>query len=203
MSRWIKRLAIAWGLLGSAATAWAEPPADVQVRLYYSPAFSSEIGKTPADPDGTYRDKKANEAQKVEFELILFRYVGVSAARIPFQRRFIDNAGVSVDESAEERMFSVTLYATESRPDSWNLFAGTGWGEISQYRIHLDGVRQDQAPLHRDLQLRRNFAGFEYTFERLGVRVEVNQIAGLRESAGQSAKLEQQFLFLTFYIPFN
>lgn len=191
------------GLVCAAAPAFAQPAPNAQLRLYYSPYFSGQVDKSPADPDGSYSDEKADDAHKVELEVILYRHFGLSAARIPFHRNFKNKDGDTVDESAEERMYSLTLYATESRKDSWNVFAGTGWGEISRYLIRVNNVREDEAPLHRDLQLRRNFAGFEYTFDRLGVRVEADQIMASRESNGQKAKLEQQFLFLSFYIPFN
>ena len=198
-----RRYFLALALMCGAATAWAEMPPDVQVRLHYSPAFSSQIARTPADPDGKYSSEKADLANKVEFELILFRYFGVSAARIPFYRHFIDNDGQRVDEHAEEVMYSATLYATESRHNSWNVFIGTGWGEIAEYRIKVDGEREDKGPLHRHMPLRRNFIGAEYTFDRLGVRLEANQISADKSSGGEKAELEQQFVFLTFYIPFN
>ena len=203
MSPSVRRLAIAFGLLLCASTAWAEPPPNVQYRLYYSPAFVSQIDRTPYDTDGKYDSERADMANKVELELILFRYFGISATRIPFYRQFKNKEGETVDEHAEEQFFNMTLYATESRHNSWNVFIGTGWGNLGEYRIKVNNERVDEAPLHRDLQLRRNFIGFEYTFDRLGVRIEANQITARKETGGEKAELRQMFQYLTFYIPFN
>jgi hypothetical protein len=202
MSPSVWRLAVALGLLLCAGSALAQEPANIQYRIYYSPAFSSQIMETPADPDGKYSGERADLAHKVEIELILFRYIGVSAARIPFYRQFQNKAGEQIDEYAEERMYSLTLYATEARHNSYNVLIGTGLGDIPEYRIKVDGVRQDD-PLNRNLALRRNFIGVEYTFDRLGVRLEFDQITASNEAGGQKARLRQTFQFLTFYIPLN
>jgi len=189
-------------IIGAASLAHAEPP-DFQYRLYYSPAFSSHIDKTPFDTKGKYGDEPADAANKIEAEVVMFKYFGLSVARIPFYRQFKDNDGRNIDEYGEENLYSVTLYATEVRHSSWNVFFGTGWGSIPEYRIRIDGKREDRAPLDRDLQLRRIHGGIEYTWDRLGVRIEVNQITARKDSGGEKAQLDQVFQYLTFFIPFN
>jgi len=204
----MSRLAVATivgalALLGAAAPARAEEPPNIQYRLHYSPAFRAQIERTPFDESGLYTDERADSAFKLEGEIVLFRYLGLSAARIPFYRQFRDDFGRFIEEYGKENLYSVTLYATEVRHSSWNVFAGVGWGEIPEYRIKVDGVRTDTSPLHRGLQLQRMHGGLEYTFDRLGIRLEVNQITAQKESEGDKAQLKQTFQFLTFFIPFN
>jgi hypothetical protein len=194
--------ALAAALVFAPGRPGAQEPPRFQFRLYYSPLFSSHIEKTPFDGSGRYDAEPADTAQKIEAEIIMFRYFGVSAARIPFYRDFKAD-GETVNEHAEEQFFSIALYATEVRHDSWNVFIGTGWGEVAQYQFKVDGVRQDTAPLHRNIPLTRLYGGLEYTWERLGVRLEYNRITGENESEGQKAKLDQTFQYLTFFIPFN
>jgi hypothetical protein len=194
--------ALATLICGSALVQAQEPP-NFQYRLHYSPAFTSHIDKTPFDTTGKYGDEPADMANKIEAEVVMFRYFGLSVARIPFYRQFKADGGQSVDEHGNENLYSVTLYATQVQHDSWNLFIGTGWGSIPEYRIKIDGERVDTAPLDRNLQLRRVHGGIEYTWDRLGVRLEVNRITAREKSGGQKAELDQVFQYLTFFIPFN
>lgn len=174
-------------------------------RIYYSPYFDGVVEKSPADPDGKYKSARVDKANKVDLEVILFGYIGLSVTRIPFYRTFKNSMGQTVEEHAEIRSGNLTLYARESRHNAWNLFVGTGVGHIDEYRIKIDGARIGKKdPLLRDYSLRRNFAGLEYTFDRLGIRYEFTQnIAERKTGDGRSATLEQTIQYLTFYIPLN
>ena len=189
--------------------AWASPllaeEPSAYFRLYYAPYFIGMVEQSPADPDGDYRDEEVDSAHKVDVELILFKFIGISATRIPFRRKFENADGQTVEESAEQRAVNLTLYAMESRHNSWNLFIGGGMGSIDTYRIKVDGDRVGRKdPLLRDYKYQRTFAGVEYTFDRLGIRLEFTRESAERETNdGRKAKLKQTFQYVTFYIPFN
>ena len=189
--------------------AWASPlladEPSAYFRLYYAPYFTGTVEQSPADPDGDYRDEEVDSAHKVDVELILFKYVGISATRIPFRRKFENADGQTVEESAEQRAVNLTLYAMESRHNSWNLFIGGGMGSIDTYRIKVDRDRVGRKDaLLRDYKYQRTFAGVEYTFDRLGIRLEFTRESAERETNdGRKAKLKQTFQYVTFYIPFN
>ncbi|MCH8842550.1 MAG: hypothetical protein IID61_06170 [SAR324 cluster bacterium] len=189
--------------------AWASPllaeEPSAYFRLYYAPYFTGTVEQSPADPDGDYSGKEADRAYKVDVELILFKFIGISATRIPFHRKFENADGQIVDESAEQRAVNLTLYATASRHNSWNLFIGGGLGSIDEYRIKVDRKRVGRKdPLFRDYKYQRTFAGVEYTFDRLGIRLEFTRESAERETNdGRKARLKQTFQYITFYIPFN
>ena len=189
--------------------AWASPlladEPSAYFRLYYAPYFTGTVEQSPADPDGDYRDEEVDSAHKVDVELILFKYIGISATRIPFRRKFENADGQTVEESAEQRAVNLTLYAMASRHNSWNLFIGGGMGSIDTYRIKVDRDRVGRKDaLLRDYKYQRTFAGVEYTFDRLGIRLEFTRESAERETNdGRKAKLKQTFQYLTFYIPFN
>lgn len=178
------------------------PPAAL-FRIYYSPYFAGTVERSPADPDGDFTDEPPDLAHKVELEAILWGHLGLSVGRTPFYRKFQDDQGRLVDEHAEERYANLTLYARRSAHNQFNLFLGAGQGTIAEYRVKGDGQRTDQAPLHRDLDLQRQFAGVEYTFDRLGVRLEAVRTHAENEEAGRKTELDRTMQYLTFYIPLN
>lgn len=202
--------ALAAALLGmpGAAEAQAEPPA--LFRFYYSQWFTGRLNATPADPTGEFSDRSAASHARGDLEVILFQRVGLSFTRQKVDREYTDDRGIApgctapcaVDEASLQRFYNLTLYAWPSRHGAFNLFAGGGRGS-ADYQLKVDGVPQDDSELHGSIPLRRWYGGVEYTFERIGFRLELMRVLGEEEKAGQRAEIDQTFQYLTVYIPFN
>ena len=200
---WLTALPVAAGLV-CAAPAWAQDDGgSVYYRIHYAPYFVGELEKSPADPQGQYQSEMVDQADKLELELVFARHLGISASRIRFAREFQNSAQQKVNESASALMLNATLYGSPVQHNAWNLLLGAGYGTIGEYRIKVDGVRQDQSPLHRNIIARRIFAGIEFTFDRLGIRYEFNQIEAEKSSGRKDTELSGVFQFVTFFIPLN
>lgn len=200
---WFTPLALA-AVVAWAAPAWAQDDGgSVYVRIHYAPYFVGELEKSPADPQGQYESEMVDQADKLELELVFLRHLGISASRIRFAREFENGAQQKVNESASALMLNATLYGSPVRHNAWNMLLGIGYGTIGEYRIKVDAVRQDESPLHRNLTVRRIFAGIEFTFDRLGIRYELNQIEAEKSSGSKKTELSGVFQFVTFFIPLN
>ncbi|MDH4224406.1 MAG: hypothetical protein OEW12_02025 [Deltaproteobacteria bacterium] len=180
---------------------YAKEPSHL-VRLYYSPAYKASAAFTPADPSGAYKGEKVDVATKGEFELILFRRLGLSATRQPFSRAYVDTQNRKVEEKGTQLSMGLTVYLLESGHDSFNLFGGYGKGVVENYEYAVAGARQD-TPFMKNIPLERVFGGVEYTFTRLGIRLEAARITASKSEPGQTAKLDMLVQNLSFYIPFN
>ena len=193
------------GLLAGLAlsTAHGQTMEGTAYRLNYSPYFWGDLAKSPADPKGRQEDERLDFADKLEAEVIFVGHLGLSASRIRFAREFEDSNGSRINESGRATTVNLTLYGSAISHNAWNLFIGAGYGAIQEYRIKQDTVRVDQSPLHRNIPLWRGFAGIEYSFDRLGIRYEINQFRAKRTSSSGKAELEAMVQFVTFFIPFN
>lgn len=198
-------LATVAGLLAAAPALAQNGEPSVFYRLYYSyaPYFQGDVKETPADPKGNFDDEPLDWSDKLELEAVVWGHLGFSVTRLRWAREFFNNQGDKINESAQAHLANLTLYASEMRHDAWNLFIGIGYGELPKYRIKVNSRRVDESLLHRNLIVRRNFAGVEYTFERLGVRYEINQITAENSSGDQTAEFDGMIQYLTFYIPLN
>ena len=200
---WITALALAAGMV-CAAPAWAQDDGgSVYYRIHYAPYFVGNLEKSPADPQGRYQSETVDQADHLELELVFLRHLGISASRIRFAREFENGAQQRVNESASALLLNATLYGSPVQHNAWNILLGAGYGTIGEYRIKVDGVRQDESPLHRNVDVRRIFAGIEFTFDRLGIRYELDQIEGGRSSGRKKTELSGVFQFVTFFIPLN
>ena len=190
-------------LLTSPAPAQAQSASHL-ARFYYSEMVAGQVQRTPLDPNGDYAGEPINSGAKGELEVILWRRVGVGASRQTVARKFVDAAGQDLRENWVQYSANVTLYALESRHDAFNLFIGGGVGSVERYKSSIDHVPQTIQGLHTDLQLTRWLGGLEYTFDRIGIRLEVSGVAAAKSEGGQKAELAgQTYQHVSFYIPFN
>lgn len=178
----------------------AEPP--VLFRFYYSTWLQGTVEKSPADPTGAYSKEGPRPATKGDLEMIAWGHVGLSYSRQIVRRRFETAPGQMLEEFSLQETYNLTLYARHSTHDAFNLFAGGGAGQ-ADYQYKLNGVRQDDPALDKHLPIQRWFAGVEYTFDRIGVRVEYIRVQGSHEAGGRKDELAQRFGYLSLYIPFN
>lgn len=194
-----------WGLAALAllATGASAQDASHLVRLYVSPANQGQVRETPADPDAELAEEAVPLARKADLELILWRRLGLSVTRQSVVRRFELSDGREVKDRSVSTAYNLTLYALQSRHNAFNLFLGGGTGAVEEYEARVDGEPLNLEPFDRGLPLRRAFAGIEYTFRRLGVRLEVVREQAHREKDDREADLNQTLQYLTFYIPFN
>jgi len=173
-----------------------------QLRLYYAPFATGSVSKSPLDPDGTHSGEGIDRATKGAIELILWRRIGIGGTRQVVGREFTVG-GSTYEETSVQYSADLTLYVFENRPDAFNLFIGGGQGAVERYRFKIDGVRQDTTnpSLYRNMPLTRTFGGIEYTWQRIGMRLETSRIAASRTVEGEKASIEQSIVNLTFYIP--
>jgi hypothetical protein len=114
------------------------------------------------------------------------------------------NAGQTMQEDWEQHLFNLTLYLREAGHDRFNLYAGGGSGALDAYRWSVDGVRQDDPLRHRNMPLTRAFGGVDYTFERIGFRLEYSQVDADKKSAGLGTdRMRQTYRQFIVFIPFN
>jgi hypothetical protein len=191
-----------------AAPAYAQEPS-VFVRLYWSSWMTGEVQHSPADPQGLFRQSDTLTGNiKSELEAIFLQHLGVSFSRQKMERHYTDpNAGCGtppcvINEEAVHQSLNLTLYARQVAHDQFNLFAGGGAGYLD-YNYGLNGVTQTQSEVYNNMSLARWFAGFEYTFQRIGFRVEVSRVTGNKAVLGQSADIAETFRYLTLVIPLN
>lgn len=183
---------------------------NVWYRLYYSHWMTGEILESPADTAGAYQDEFGlTQNIQTQFEMIFLRHVGLSYSRLRMNRKYDDAAGAitgcatppcAVEESALHQMLNLTLYAREVDYGKFNLFVGGGSGGVD-YQWSVDGVRQENEDLHKNMGVSRTFVGFEYSFERIGFRVEFSRIRAFKEFQGQESIMEESFQYLTVFIP--
>ncbi|MBI3993283.1 MAG: hypothetical protein HY342_08410 [Candidatus Lambdaproteobacteria bacterium] len=196
--------AAALALLLAAVLPAQAQPAKHLARFYYSEMASGEVQRTPLDPDAAYAGEPLDAGAKGELEVILWRRVGIGASRQTVARKFEDAAGRDLRENWVQYSANVTLYLLESRHDAFNLFIGGGVGSVERYKSSIDRVPQTIQGLHTDLQLTRWLGGLEYTWERIGIRLEVSGVEASKSDGGQQAELAgQTYQHVTFYIPFN
>lgn len=196
------------GLALLAPSARAQDPS-VLVRLYWSSWMTGEVQHSPADPLGMQREAHTLTGNiKSDAELIFLQRLGVSFSRQKMERKYFDlaltcaNPPCRVDESAVHESLNLTLYGRRVTHDQFNLFAGGGAGYLD-YNYAIDGIPQANGDVYSNMSLARWFAGFEYTFERIGFRVEVSRVTAGKSVPGQTADVAETFRYLTLVIPLN
>jgi len=185
----------------------AEP--GVFARLYWSSWMTGQVQHSPADPQGLFRESDTLTGNiKAELEAIFLQRLGVSFSRQKMERAYVDPLAVCatppclINERAVHESLNLTLYAREVTHDQFNLFAGGGAGYVD-YNYWINGASQSQGELFSNQSMGRWFAGFEYTFDRIGFRVEISRATAGKSVLGQSAELAETFRYLTLVIPLN
>ena len=194
---------------GSTPARAADP--DVLGRLYYSSWMTGRIQQSPADPQGQFADSNRVTGNiKSEIEAIFLQRVGLSYSRQRVERQFTDPAGLTgcgtppcrVQERALQQSLNLTLYGRAVTHNKFNLFAGGGAGTAT-YEFLLNEVPQTSGDLYNGLSLSRWFYGVEYTFDRIGFRLEVSNVSAHKTVLNQTARLDESFRYLTLVIPLN
>lgn len=184
----------------------------VMFRFYYSSWMSGKVEASPADPAGVLKDEaRLNQNLKSELEAIFLGHVGLSFSRLKMHRDYLDTRGLTagcagiscfVDENAVHETFNLTLYGREVEHDKFNLFLGAGGGK-ADYDYSIDGARQVNDDLYKDMSVERTFAGVEYSFQRIGFRLEISRVRASKTFQGTEAVLEETFQYFTVFIPLN
>jgi hypothetical protein len=203
--------ALAAGLAGWPAPAAAQE-SSAYYRFYYSSWMQGRVEKSPLDPSGALTDeRKLTQNIKAELEVILAGHFGLSFSRQKLHRGFRDEAGAipactappcSVEENAVQQSLNLTLYARAVEHDKFNLFLGGGTGS-ADYSYAVDGVDLSDPELHDGQSLARWFAGMEYSFERIGFRLEASTVRASKSFQGRDTELEETFQYFTVFIPLN
>jgi hypothetical protein len=209
------RLALlALGLLAALAAAPGPARADdpVYVRLYYSSWMIGRVEHSPADLTGAHTaDATLAQNPRAELEAIFLRRLGLSYSRQKLIRNFFDAPGVAagcngpaceVSENALLQSFNFTLYARQVEHEQFNAFAGAGAGKLD-YDYSANNVKQTTTDLYKGLSLTRWFFGIEYTWERIGFRLEASHMDADKSSSGQQAQVASDTQYLTLVIPLN
>jgi len=193
-------------------TAVAQEDASVFVRFYYSNWMDGEMAKSPLDPNGAFTgDQAVNGNRKAEIELIFWQHVGLSGSKYYLSRHFSDQTGdtaicttppCDVIESGIFQTYNLTLYANAVSHGQFNFFAGAGKGS-GDYDYFLNGMRQDKGELFSSMATKRYFLGIEYTYDRIGFRVEINRLSASKTFGGETAEIEETMRYLTVFIPLN
>jgi hypothetical protein len=201
------------GLLPAAARAQG-PSADdkVFVRLYYSEWMTGRLENTPADPAGRFAgNDTVTMNPKAALEVIFLRRIGLSYSRQKLLRDFVDPAGTvagcggvscRVSETGVQQSLDLTLYGRRVEHDQFNLFAGGGAGYLD-YGYRANGVQQTSGDLYKSIPLARYFFGLEYTFERIGFRIEVSHTEADKTLGGVLTRVRANYRYLTLVIPLN
>ena len=174
----------------------------VFMRFYYSHWLDGKVLGSPFDPAGAYEGEVVDTSTKGALEMVVFGHFGLSYSRQKIHREFIDSSSQFVDENSLQRSYNLTLYGKRVRHDQFNYFLGGGLGR-SNYLYSVNGISLQNADLHTDMSSRRWFAGVEYSFDRIGFRVEFGDTEAERTFGGQTARLDQSFRYLTVFIPLN
>lgn len=193
-------------------TAVAQEDPSVFFRFYYSSWMDGEVAKSPLDPNGVFTgDQGLKKNRKTELELIFWGRVGLSGSRYYLNRQFTDQTGgtaicatppCDVTENGIFQTYNLTLYGSDVSHDQFNFFAGAGSGN-GNYEYYLDGVLQDKGGLFTNLSTKRYFVGFQYTYQRIGFRFEINRITASKTFQGETAEVEETLKYLTVFIPLN
>ncbi|HKJ00594.1 MAG TPA: hypothetical protein VKB51_19145 [bacterium] len=190
-------------------TAHADDP--VFVRLYYSSWMTGRVDRSPADPTGAFSNEMLTQNPDVGVEAIFMRRLGLSFTRQKLLRDFSDPAGsvagcaaapCQVSENGVQQAVNLTLYGRPVQHDQFNLFAGGGAGSLD-YGYRTDGTAYPGGDLFKSLSLSRWFFGLEYTYDRIGFRIEISHASASQTIAGQKAELGAAYRYLTLVIPLN
>ena len=210
--RLCQRYALLALLLLAALPRGARADEPVFVRLYYSTWMTGRVEQSPLDPAGAFTGSDGLvQNPRSELEAIFLRRLGLSYARQKLERRLVDGAGrvggcsappCDVVEHALQQSLNLTLYGRAVRHDQFNLFAGAGAGYLD-YDYAVNGTPQTGGSLHRGLSLSRWFLGLEYTFERVGFRLELSRVSAYQALEGQEARAAATYRYLTLVIPLN
>ena len=197
-------LALPWSARGQ------EP--SVFVRLYYSSWMLGKVRTSPLDPQGALtEEERLTQNPKAELEAIVLGHLGISFSRQKLHRGFQDTDGVTtgcatapcvVEENAVHEALNLTLYGRRVAHDQFNLFIGGGAGKLD-YDFSSDGTRLDEAERHKEMSLSRWFTGVEYSFDRIGFRLEWSRARARKSFQDQQAELDETFQYLTVFIPLN
>jgi hypothetical protein len=200
------------GLLPALGPRAAHAETDPRVRLYWSSWMTGQIAGSPADPAGSFTgSEELGQNIAAGLEAIFLNRVGVSYSRMRLQRDFSDAAGAvagcatppcQISERGLEQSLNLTLYAWDTRGNGFNAFAGGGAGNMD-YSYQVDGALQTSGELYNALSLSRWFWGIEYTYERIGFRIEISRVTAHNELSGLEARLEHDLRYLTLIIPLN
>ena len=139
---------------------------------------------------------------------IFLQRLGVSFSRQKMERAYVDPLASCaappcvIAERALHESLNLTLYARQVTHDQFNLFAGGGAGYVD-YDYRVNGVSQSPGELFSNLSLGRWFAGFEYTFDRIGFRVEISRATASKTLLDQSVDIAETFRYLSLVIPLN
>lgn len=172
-------------------------------RFYYSHAVNSEIERSPADPDGDFITTAPKTADKGVLEMILFRRAGISVTRQTVLRELDLTSGLEATEDWTQYMASLTLYAFEVKHNSFNIFIGAGAGAVERYNLRIGGQTQPVPGIHKNMPLTTQFGGLEYSFERIGLRLEIARVNAEKSSDTATAEIDQIYQFVTILIPLN
>ena len=178
----------------------AGPP--LQLRLYVNALTAGKIAKTPADPLGDFSTHSFG-SNGATLEFIVMRHLGLSISQQFQDRHYTNKAGVDTREDWINTYYSLTAYARATGHRRGNAFLGYSTGTVDHYTEKQAGTSVPPFDPARNLPLTRVFAGFEYTFDRIGFRAEWVEFDSADKISGQKVNLNQTLQVLSVYIPFN
>lgn len=212
---WALGLALLTGLgagVLAAGPGTARADAPVFVRLYYSQWMTGRLERSPADPNGVFAGNAGlTQNAQTGLEAVFLRRIGLSYVRQKLLRNINNGAGVItgcssapcfVAENGVAQSVNVSLYARAVEHDQFNAFAGGGAG-YEDYSYSAGGAPYPGGDLFKSLSLSRWFFGAEYTFDRIGFRVEVSRSSATKTLQGKTAQLDATYRYLTLVIPLN
>ncbi|MFI5399742.1 MAG: hypothetical protein ACHQZQ_01655 [SAR324 cluster bacterium] len=189
-------------LAGTAHAQQGDADAALRLRLYVDALTVGSIDKTPADPDGRFSGSSFG-SDSATLEAILYGHIGLSISQQYEYRKYTNQAGLDTQENWVNTYYSLTGYLRSAGHDRANGFLGYSAGTVDRYTEKSNGTPVAPFNPARNLPLTRLFAGVEYTFERIGFRVEWVQSEASAKVSGQKANLDQTLQVLSAYIPFN
>ena len=192
-------------------------------RLHYGEHFGGSSSLSPIDDQpGLPADaeRRVDYGYLKTIEGVFWGYVGVGFTEHKFATRILpaaeaetetDSSGVAEGDPAplfreEWRNYSIdfTLYFRRVEGGKINIFLGGGTGGVDRYVAFAGGTRLLEMPQAGKSSLQRQFAGLQYGWRRLGLRLEHEEVQ-LYTSGEQGAEpwLRYQATYLRFYIPLN
>lgn len=169
-------------------------------RLYYAYNTTGNLSFSPADPSRAFSGTPITCANKSELEVLLWGHLGLGIARQPWERQFLNGANV-VDEQAEEWSSHATLYLRAASHNRFNAFLGAGQGHVERYQQRINGLVQTNPANFSQMPINRTFFGIEYTWERIGMRLEWSAVKAI--PAGVAPAYEYHMQQLVLFIPLN